>query len=98
VLSTSISDGDAIDFDATQINALGLKFGIGEASNLASPRVRDVDGDSDIDVIYAFNTQDADIACGDTEASLIGETYAGELFTGTDSVVTADCVADNCHP
>jgi hypothetical protein len=51
-----------------------------------------------MDVIYAFNVQEADIACGDIEASLIGATYAGELFTGTDSVVTADCVANSCHP
>jgi hypothetical protein len=60
--------------------------------------VLDVDGDTDMDVIYAFNVQEADIACGDIEASLIGATYAGELFTGTDSVVTADCVANSCHP
>lgn len=98
VLSTSTGDGDAINFDATQVDAYKLKFGIGEAANIAIPRVRDVDGDKDIDVIYAFNTRDAGIACMDNEASLIGETYAGELFTGTDSIVTADCVANSCHP
>jgi len=98
VLSTSVADGDSVDFDATQIDPATLKFAIGEARNIATPRVRDVDGDTDSDVILAFRTQDTGIFCGDTEATLTGETYTDELFTGTDSVVTADCVASSCHP
>jgi hypothetical protein len=97
VLSTSVTDGDAVDFDATQIRASTLKFGIGQARNVASPRIRDVDGDLDNDVIYGFATQDTGIACSDTQATLTGETNIAERFTGTDAVVTMDCV-DGCHP
>ena len=97
--STSVGDGDAADFDATQVDAATLKFGIGEAPNVATtPWVQDLDGDSDSDVMFAFLTQDTGIFCGDTEATLTGETYAGEPFTGTDSVTTTDCVDTGCHP
>jgi hypothetical protein len=99
VHSTSVGDGDAADFDATQVDATTLKFAIGEAPNVAAtPWVQDLDGDSDSDVMFAFRTQDTGIFCDDTEATLTGETYAGEAFTGTDSVTTTDCVDAGCHP
>ena len=97
MLTTSIADGDAVNFDATQINASTLKFAVGGAPNIATPRVKDVDGDFDNDVTFTFRTQDTGIACSDTQATLTGATNAGDLFTGTDAVVTADCV-DSCHP
>ena len=98
VLSTSAAKGDAVDFDATQVDAATLKFAVGEAPNIATPRLRDVDGDTDSDVIFAFRTQDTGIFCGDTEATLTGATYANEPFTGTDQVVTMDCANTGCHP
>lgn len=99
VHSTSIGDGDAADFDATQVDATTLKFAIGEAPNVAvTPWVQDLDGDSDSDVMFAFRTQDTGIFCGDTEATLTGETYAGDAFTGTDSLTTTDCIDTGCHP
>jgi hypothetical protein len=99
VHSTNVADGDAEDFDATQVDPATLKFGIGEAPNVAvTPWVQDLDGDSDSDVMFAFRTQDTGIFCGDTEATLTGETYASAPFTGTDSVTTTDCVDTGCHP
>jgi len=98
VLTTNVVDGDAVDFDATQIKASTLRFAIGRALNVGTPRVRDVDGDLDNDVTYTFNTQDTDIACGDTQATLVGRTNAGDLFTGSDAVVTVDCDDMSCHP
>ena len=97
--STSVGDGDAADFDATQVDAATLKFATGEAPNVAAtPWVQDLDGDSDSDVTFAFLTQDTGIFCGDTEATLTGETYGGEAFIGTDSVTTTDCGDNSCHP
>jgi hypothetical protein len=99
VHSTSVAAGDATDFDATQVDPASLKFGIGEAQNVATtPWVQDLDGDADSDVMFAFRTQDTGIFCGDTEATLSGKTYAAAPFTGTDAVMTTDCVATGCHP
>ena len=95
--STNIAAGDSLEFDATQVDPVTLKLGIGEAPNIAAtPLVIDKDRDSDSDVMFVFRTQDTGIFCGDTEATLTGRTYAGQLFTGTDSVTTVDCV-DDCH-
>lgn len=99
VHSTSVAAGDATDFDATQVDPSSLKFGSGEAPNLAvTPWVQDLDGDADSDVMFAFRTQDTGIFCGDTEATLTGSTYAAATFTGTDNVMTTDCVDAGCHP
>ena len=100
VHSTNLADGDALDFDATQVDPATLKFGgVGEASNVAeTPWVLDLDGDADSEVMVAFRTGDAGIFCGDTEATLTGSTYSGELFSGTDSIITIDCPDLGCHP
>jgi hypothetical protein len=77
-----------------------LKFGgIGEAANLPeTPSVLDLDGDADSEAVFAFRTQDTGIFCGDTEATLTGSTYSGELFSGTDSITTIDCPDLGSHP
>lgn len=98
VLTTNVADGDAVDFDATRVTASTLKFAAGQAPNVATPRVRDVDGDLDNDVIFGFRTQDTGIACGDTQATLTGRTNTGVSFTGSDAVITMDCSTGSCHP
>jgi probable HAF family extracellular repeat protein len=100
VLSTNVTDGDALDFDATQVNPSSLKFGLGEAANIAAPWPMDVggDGDGDTDVLFGFSTQETGVLCGDTEISLAGETYAGELIKATDTISTTDCTDTGCHP
>jgi hypothetical protein len=49
-------------------------------------------------LLYAFGTQDTGIFCGDTEATLTGETYDGAQFSGTDTVTTSDYEDTGCHP
>jgi hypothetical protein len=97
ILGLSVAAGDAVDFDATQVDPTTLKFGIGEASppNVL-PWVTDIDGDSEMDVILAFQTQETSIFCGDTEVSLEGETFTGDAFIATDSITTVEC--EICHP
>ena len=68
-----------------------LKFGPGQASISGSPRARDVDGDGDEDLLVKFLTQEAGIACGDTQASLSGRTVDFELISGTDTINTFNC-------
>ena len=92
ILSTNIADGDAIDFDATQVDALTVKFGpSGAVESHGQGHVEDVDGDGDPDMVLHFKTQETGIVCGSGDATLVGETMGGTQFTGTDTVRTDGC-------
>lgn len=77
-------------FDAGTINPSTVTFG----RNLSGPvnsALEDVDKDGDLDLILHFPTQDTGITCGDTAASLTGQTYAGQTVKGSDSINTVGC-------
>ena len=98
VKGSNVATGDDIDFDATQIDPTTLRLGIGEAQNVAIPWVGDFDGDTNTDVAFGFRTQDTGVFCGDTEVTLVGETFAGDPVGGADMISTTDCVDTGCHP
>ena len=52
---------------------------------------RDVDRDGRMDVVFQFEMDDTGIACGDTSATLVGATYDGATFRGTDAITTVGC-------
>ena len=81
----------SMDFDATQVDFSTVGFGPNAASPVHDGHVEDVNNDGFSDMLFHFNTQDTGIACGDTEATLSGETFGGDAFTGTDSVKTVGC-------
>jgi hypothetical protein len=76
-------------FDALQIIPETVKFGVTgtEASPIRS-KGHDYDRDGDSDLILTFRSIETGIGCGDTEAVLIGQTYADPTVTikGTDSL------------
>lgn len=98
VLGQNAATGDPVNFDATQVDPATLRFGPGEAPNVAPPFVEDFDADGNPDVGFAFETADSGIACEDTEAMLAGETYGGDGFSAADAIVTVECDTGGCHP
>jgi hypothetical protein len=79
-------------FDATTVDPLSIAFGpIGATESHGRGHIEDVDGDSDADLVLHFQTQDTDIQCGDTSASLVGETFSGQAVEGSDSIKTVGC-------
>ncbi len=92
ILSTRLADGDATDFDATQVDETTLRFGPGEVGIAhRQAHVADVDGDGDRDLLLHFRTRGAGIACGDTEATLKGGTFDGMPITGAGAVDVVGC-------
>jgi hypothetical protein len=79
----------AEDFDALTVDADSVRFGPDEAEKRNKrAQVKDADHDGDLDLVLQFRTQETDIAPGDTEACLIGQTYDGVPVLGCDSVRT----------
>jgi hypothetical protein len=81
----------SMDFDTTQIDVSTVFFGPAKASPVHDGHIEDVDADGFMDMVLHFDTQETGIACGDTEATLNGDTHGGGPFTGTDSVNTVGC-------
>jgi len=80
------------DFDATTVNPLSVEFGPDGAMEAhGRGHIEDVDGDSDLDLVLHFKTQETGIMCGDSSASLTGETFGGQAIEGSDSIKTVKC-------
>ena len=90
VIAVSILTSE--DFDALQVDPDTVLFGPADAEKAHTQvHVEDVDNDGDMDLVFHFRTQETGIQCGDTEATLTGETWDGTPISGTDSVTTVGC-------
>lgn len=79
-------------FDATTVDPTTVLFG--RTGSEAAPvhfALEDVDGDGNTDMILHFETQETGIRCGDTSASLTGESFGGQTMGGSDSIRTVGC-------
>ena len=79
-------------FDATTVDPTTVLFGAtGSEAAPAHSALEDVDGDGDTDIILQFRTEATGIQCGDTSASLTGQTIRGQTIAGSDSIKTVGC-------
>jgi probable HAF family extracellular repeat protein len=79
-------------FDGTTVKASTARFG--KTGDEAAPivvSVKDVNADRRPDLLLSFNIQDTGIQCGETSASLTGETMSGEVIQGSDAIATTGC-------
>jgi hypothetical protein len=79
-------------FDARAARVRTVRFG--RTGNEAAPvhsSLEDVDHDGDLDRLLEFRIRDTGIRCGDTLASLTGQTRTEQAFRGSDSILTVRC-------
>lgn len=90
-----LSDTDpASPFDpSSQVNIPTVEFG-SDGAKAVRDKVKDINNDGLGDLLLRFAVLETGIACGDTEATLTGETFDGQSFTGTDLINTVGCEAD----
>ena len=53
--------------------------------------VDDVNDDGRPDLLLQFNTQETDIQCGATSASVTGHTFSEQMIQGSGAIVTVGC-------
>ena len=75
---------------SSQVVIPTVEFGRDGAKSVGE-KVDDINNDGLGDLLLRFKIPETGMACGDTEATLIGETMEGQTFTGTDSVQTVGC-------
>jgi hypothetical protein len=79
-------------FDATTVDPLSVRFGPKGAQEAHDKgHIRDVNKDGEPDLVLHFRTQATGIQCGDTSASLMGETFDGDPIQGSDTIETVGC-------
>jgi hypothetical protein len=79
-------------FDATQLDWETVRFGpSGATEKHHRVHVTDADYDGDMDVVLHFRSGNTGILCGDTDATLTGETFGGAQFAGSDVIKTIRC-------
>jgi hypothetical protein len=91
VKTLSIADGDAVDFDATQIDPATVMFGPARTANVAQPIQTDFDNDGDTDIVFGFRVEDSGVSCLDTSVTLVAKTLSGDPLAGQTSVTPINC-------
>ncbi len=90
IISTSVANGDAEDFDATTVRPLSVTLDPGGAVPRAG-RHDDFDADGDTDLELLFRTADLTLPCGRSLLTLNAETMTGRSVVAYGFVNVVGC-------
>jgi probable HAF family extracellular repeat protein len=79
------------DFAVSNVDLTTVRFGPGGAENVGTPQYRDINDDGFPDVVLQFRAEASGFQCGNTTATLSLETFAGQRFSGQESIATVGC-------
>ena len=79
------------EFDPSVVDISTVRFGPAGATSNRNINRLDVNEDGVKDLLLRFRIHQTGISCGDTEATLTGETTDGEPITGSDTIMTLGC-------
>jgi len=96
LLSDTDSDSESPFDPSSQVDTPTVELGPGGAK-VVRHKVKDFNKDGLGDLLLRFEIPQAGIACGDTEATLTGETFDGQSIEGTDSIKTVGCKPKKYH-
>jgi hypothetical protein len=77
-------------FDVTAIDPATVRFGP-RSAHAVKVFSRDVDRNGHPDLVFQFNIDESGIACADTTVTLVGRTFGGVPFRGTNAITTIGC-------
>jgi len=86
----SDTDSDSPFDPSSQVDIPAVEFGP-DGANAIRHKVKDINKDGLGDLLLRFKIPATGIACGDTDATLTGEAFDGQGFSGTDFVKTVSC-------
>ena len=80
VTALSTGDGDAINFNAADVDPATVLLGPARAANIAAPLRQDFDGDGDgdADMVFGFRMENTGIDCLDPSISFVARNLAGQ--------------------
>jgi len=79
-------------FDATKVDPKTVRFGAsGTEAAPIHAAIRDVHGNGTPDMLLRFQIPNTGIKCGDTSATLTGQTFGGVSFIGSSPIKTVQC-------
>ena len=77
---------------AFTVNPFTVRFGrTGTESAAKHVTFEDIGRDRKFDMILHFETEDTGIECGNTSATLTGQTWGGKAIHGSNSIRTVGC-------
>ena len=91
VIWVALLSDTASPFDpSSQVDIPTVEFGP-DSATANRYKVKDINKDGLGDLLLRFKVPDTGIACGDTEATLTGETFGSQPITSSDAITTVGC-------
>jgi hypothetical protein len=96
VANLSDTEPDSPFDPSSQVDIPTVEFGP-DGAKVNRYKVKDINKDGIGDLLLRFKIPATGLACGDTEATLTGETFDSQSITGTDTIKTVGCKPKKHH-
>jgi hypothetical protein len=85
ILSTDVFDATLVDHTTVSFEG-ACETHVNNKTGELRRHEEDVDGNGYIDLVFHFLAGDSNLDCNSTEGKIVGETFSGQAFEGSDSI------------